>query len=356
MGRQWKRRQGMAPFVSNRIRKPYRYIPGIGTWAPLLGSMAYNAYKNWGSSKKGPGVRSGIGITTQHDVRRVYRKRSMPRRKKRGWKNFVNKVNAVDEKDLGTQTFLFNTAVSAAVVTDAQILLSAALYSDKSSTATWLNDLRQMSGKFNTGNPTAAADLTVQNTTKIIFKSAVLDITIRNMSDNGSGTLLDIPLEVDVYEITMSRGEDDSSVVADTDLQSFLRRGSDDTLQIGGGTNVANDLSIDVRGATPWECPQALSMYRMKILKKTKYFLSSGQTFTYQMRDPKRHVMSYAKMTRGLSCNVNGLTKWILFVGKPVPGVTPSATVVPKLSFGITRKYMLKIEGFSQDRDYYVKE
>lgn len=346
----------MQPFPANRpiTRRPW--IPGFTSWAPLLGSMAYQAYKNWGSSKKGSGVRSGIGVTTQHDVRRVYRKKTMPRRKKKGWKSFINKVNAVDEKDLGTQTFLFNTSVTTSTQTDNQLLLSAALYSDKSTAGTWLNDIRTMSSKFNTGNPTAAADLTVQNTTKIIFKSAVLDITIRNMSSNDVGTLLDIPLEVDVYEMTMSRGEDDSSVVADTDLQTFLRRGSDDTLQIGGGTTAANDLSIDVRGATPWECPQALSMFRMKILKKTKYFLSSGQTFTYQMRDPKRHVMSYAKMSRGLSCNVNGLTKWILFIGKPVPGITPSSSVIPKLSFGITRKYMLKIEGFSQDRDYYVKD
>jgi len=297
---------------------------------------------------------SGGGVTVQHDVKRIYRKKSMPRRKKKLWKKFVSKVNAVDERDLGSHTALFSSAITVNTITDTQLVTSVGLYTN-TSTSTWLADMKTITGTFNVTDDTKDAGGTIYPSTKIIFKSAVLDITVRNTSNNNAGGSVDCPMEVDVYEISLRGGNADSTV-GTGDLIGYLQRGASDTLNEGGLVPSAGSLDIFKRGCTPWELPAALSMYRMKIWKKTKYFLTTGQTFTYQMRDPKRHVMSYAKMQRTLESNINGLTKWILFIGKATPGIVPSETLKPQLSIGVTRKYLWKVEGFNEDRDFYFKD
>lgn len=320
-----------------------RYKRAIGTAAAVAAQRSFTRTKT-----KTKRTTSGVGITQQYDRRKVYQKRYMPKAKRRRWKKFIQKVNAVDEKDLGSQTFLFNHTVTASTIDPVkQILASVALYSG-SSTNNWLSDMSQLSGTFNYANPTAAADDYINSTSKCIFKSAVLDVTVRNTSDNNAGVTVDIPLEVDVYEITCNFGQDDS---ADTwnKIEDYFTRAANDTLNVGG--TVGNSVTLDARGATPWELPTALSLYRIKIMKKTKYFIGVGQTFTYQVRDPTRHVYTFGTMNRLTSVNVNGLTRHYLFIAKPVPGITAGATVRPKLSIGVTRKYLAKVEGLRTNRD-----
>lgn len=322
-----------------------------------LGTAVAQRYRSSGSrtqTQTKKRTTSGVGITTQHDVKRIYRKKTMPRRKKRAWKKFISKVNAVDETDLGSQTVLFSNATSSSATSDVQIVIAFGLYTAQSGTS-WNADLNQISGLFNVGNPTAAGDDYVNSTSKIIFKSAVLDMTIRNTSDNGSGAAVDIPLEVDVYEMTVSRGEDDSTILI-SNLQDYFTQAATDTLNIGGTVaGAGGNLVLASRGCTPWELPAAMSNYGIKILKKTKYFITTGQSFTIQMRDPRRHVTTFSRITRVEGPNMNGLTRWFMFIAKAVPGVTLSPTNVAKLSFGVTRKYLCKVEGMRTDRDYYIK-
>jgi len=324
------------------------YRRAIGTAAAVAAQRSFTRTKT-----KQKRTMSGQGITAQYDRKRVYTKKSMPKYKKRRWRKFIQKVNAVDEKDLGSQTSLFNQQIEVSTITaGVQLTATCALYSS-TSTSSHLNDLDQISGVFNYGNPTAAADDYVNGTTKIIFKSGVLDITVRNTSDNGTSTPVDCPLEVDVYEITVNHGQDDNASSYNT-LDDYFTQSATDTLQIGGtAAGAAGQLTISRRGATPWDLPAALSQYRMKIWKKTKYFLGVGQTFTYQMRDPRRHVYSLNTLFRAQEVNMNGLTKFVYFIAKPVPGTNPGATFRPKLTIGTTRKYLAKVEGMRTDRDYY---
>lgn len=319
-------------------------------------NVSYGKGKGIGgkSYKNRKSVRTGVGITIQHDRRSVYRRKRMPRRKRRQWRRFVKKVNAVDERELGTQTVVFNTAISVETTNPQnQLLENVGLYTNASS-LTYCNDMKAIYALFNTGNPTAATDDYVNATTKVMFHSGVLDMTARNTSKDNVGASLDIPLEVDVYDITVGKGDNDTVLTAPTELISYFDQASTDTLGIGGNTGTA-DLAIIKRGVTPFDIPDALSRYRMKILKKTKYFLGIGQTFTYQIRDPKRHVTSVGAMARGDVPNINGLTRWVLMIAKPVPGITVSSTVIPRLEVGVTRKYMFKVEGLRTTRDYWLK-
>nr|WAE43018.1 MAG: capsid protein [Cressdnaviricota sp.] len=302
--------------------------------------------------------RSGRGTTTQHDRQSVYSKRSMPRGKKRQWRKFVSKVNAAAEKDLGTRTVVFNKSQAYGnTASTNQGYAYLALYSANGTGDSFMADLYNISNLENTGNPTAAAGTTVDKTTKFLFKSGILDITVRNTSSiNLAGVQTAAPeakLEVDVYEIT-SPVEWDDTLGVKSDVSAALFVGDTQTLNIGGaGTAIKPDL----RGVTPWDMPAALSHYRLRIQKKTKYFLQNGETFTYQMRDPKRRKTDRSKMVNALGGNRPGWTKHLYFVFKLVPGLsigTAVNTYTEQLTIGMTRKYFYKIMGVTEDRDQYL--
>ncbi len=277
---------------------------------------------------------SGKGITNQYDRRLIYRKKHMPRGKKRRWASFVRKTHAASEKDLGSKTVVINNQLSlsdsGAAVETRQLLGVVSLYN--------MTDLRNIT----------ANDSTVNKTSKFLFQSGVLDITYRQLSTEHDETTGSLPIscELDVYEITASRSFQ-AVTGAQTLLQAF-QDGFDDTTTISGaGTPIA----LGNRGATPWDGPESLSQFRIKIHKKTKYFLGYGQTMTYQVRDPKRHSLGKEYITTTTGNNCPGRTKFILFVQKVVPGAVTGAGYTIQATVGHTRKFMYKIKEQSADKD-----
>lgn len=218
-------------------------------------------------------------------------------------------------------------------------------------------DISTLSALENTGNPTAAAGITVSDTTKFLLQSAILDVTFRNTSgyrESGSvGPASEAKLEVDVYELISSKEWRDSSA-AYPNIYEVLYRGATMTLN-GAGAGTGIDPLL--RGVTPWDIPAALSYFKLKILKKTKYFVNNGDTFTYQIRDPKRRVMMQENMEKLEGGNKPGWSRHLLVLFKLVPGLTigsTDGTYTESLTFGITRKYLYKIEGANEDRDRYL--
>lgn len=301
-------------------------------------------------------TRSGQGITTQHDERRIYQKRSMPRFKRRRWKRFKNKVLAISEKDLGTRTVVFNKNYNWQNTTaNNHTAGNVALYGARSANP-YLNDLAQIQSD-EVGVWTAATGEVIDATSKFIFKSAILDITFRNSSTFTADGITFNPdsrakLETDVYEIIMNHDGNDFSATY-VDLFAMLQQGLTDTSNIGGaGTGV----NMSLRGVTPFDAPAALSRFKIKVLKKTKFMTPNGDTFTYQVRDPRRHVMNRTRLNT-IGCNVPGWTRWVLFISKLVPGLTigvAANTFQESLDVGLTRKYFYKIEGVNEDRDNWL--
>lgn len=317
-------------------------------------TRVYSMYKR--RNKSGLGTLGG----TNADQRMVYRKKSMPIRKKRRWRSFVRKINAVAERELGTRTVLFNDQLLlSSSASGKQLCLSLALYSctNADATKTWLSDLAQIVNLENTASPTAALGETVDDTTKFMFHSGIMDITLRNISgyNNGVGGPIEVDaaaqMELDVYEIYIRKDLKTNTVTNNTLSQMF---NSFDTKEIGGG---GTGIEIQDRGATPWELPQNLSTYGVKIYKKTKYFIPSGQTITHQTRDPKRHVASKKTITENDGYNYAGWTKHIFVIGKLVPGLTIGSgdkEYVQRLALGVTRKYMYKVEGMNDTRERLI--
>jgi len=99
-------------------------------------------------TRTGRRVSSGQGVTSQYDRRLIYRKRTMPRRKKRRWRGFKNKVLAVSTKSLGSNTIVRNSLEQSEIPlipgNDAvQSYVQLALYPIRS-TSTKLNDVNEI--------------------------------------------------------------------------------------------------------------------------------------------------------------------------------------------------------------------
>lgn len=329
---------------------------------PMKRSGLYTAkrLKGIGSKRFRKKGTSGRGVTFEHDRQFIYKRRRMPYRRKRRWVKFNRRVHAVAEKGLGSRTVVIssNAVYSPPGLTASDQPLQGVacygLYTNKS-TIGWFNDLNLIAGRENTGDPTAAAGQTVGGTTKLFFQSGILDMTLRNVSDDGTDLLPDATLEVDLYEMSIRSGEYDAGGTTYTQTKEYFRRGAIITNNLGG-TAGTSALDIEDRGVTPWDLPAALSRNKIKIWKKTKFFLRSGQTLTYQVRDPKRRVTTIEKLTSTAdTCNFRGWTKHIMVIFKFVPGFVTTTTSVPKIQAGVTRKYLYKVEGIRDDRDYYLR-
>lgn len=292
---------------------------------------------------------SGGGITSQYDRKLIYRKKRMPYKKKKAWKKFNRKVLAVNTKELGTSTVVRNDLVQLDfnLVPGEDTHQSrniVALYPLKHTVKTYWDDLNQI-----------AADTRLAPSSKIIFCSGVLDMTIRVQSILKQSPATGNPslsAEIDIYEISMRNATGQSGEAAD--LENAFDLGHTNTANIPG---LGSGLAQNSRGWTPFDCTEALSQYRIKVWKKTKYFLSAEQTLTYQVRDPKQHIFTKDQIPTASAANWPGVTRWIYIAWKPVPGYTYVAAPnndTLRLNIGVTRKYMYKINQDSTDYDATV--
>lgn len=280
-----------------------------------LAKFAYNSYQKF----KKP-YTAATGITNQHDYSFQYKKKYMPRRKKRQWIKFSKKVIAVNNKGLATQTRVFNNQITGYAGSGQQSHLFMSLYgkagTSLASQETGLADLSMIFDAYGPAN-------TQEETINLNFKSAVLDLTARNPMSVG--------LEVDLYVLNFNRdGRDLNSMAAAMTLAE------NETQNISG----SSPLVMSQRGVTLFDMPQLISLLGIKIVKKVKYFMTPGGTFTYQLRDPKDRKIHRLNISSGTTARTEfvepKVTQGILLIFKTLPGVVDDNT---QLTCGVTRKY-----------------
>jgi len=331
----YKRKRSYNNYGSNK-----RYRPSSGGFLTNALPFAISAGRMLlGGSKYKKKTSSGQGVTSQYDRKVIYSKKRMPRRQRRTWARFVRKVRAVNLKDLGTRTIIRNNQLTATIPNDNQEILVATLYGRDGSTPTTSqcghNDIAAIFGN----------DPTVSPTGKLLFGSAIMDITFTNTSSFLDDSNQNRSIEVDVYELMFTKNSDAASV------QALITRGDTNTTTING---INPSINILNRGVTPWEIPDALSIGGIRILKKTKYFLSYGQCATYQMRDARNRVFKKSDIDEAdNNFALPYVTRSLLFIYKGVP--TADATKVLKtLQVGVTRKYMYKQTESEGDLDNII--
>lgn len=327
----------------------YKSRSGIQRYLPYAISAAkavrtgYKVYKTITDTKRKSGY-DQIGVTQQRDARTTYRRKRMPRRKRKRWVSFSRKVRAVVQKDLATLTRVLSTT------------MDFATYSPVSSTqqAYGMVHLNGIMGKAKTGGITdneigtrdlydcgLVASTPTTSAQKVRMKASILDLTMTNTSKDTSGNTA--TLEVDLYHVVYKGRKN---------LRSDLSSVFTDAANVTAGSMTLND-----RGVTPFEIPEVMSLTGMTILKKTKLFIGYGQTATYQLRDPKNHWIDNALLGQGAtssSSEINyaksGLTQSIIFIVKTCPGFI----VNPKLTVGATRAYHWTVLENNNPQEGYV--
>lgn len=312
--------------------------------AAKYGYKAYRGYKRLKTGRRGT---SGIGVTDHFDRKLIYRKKRMPRRKRRIWKKFVRKVKAVDLRELGTKSYVFNSngSVNTSTVSGQCVVSFHILGFDVAPTTTGygLADLYNVSVDI-------YGSLASMKSKIMWLRSCVLDITIQNTSvpiggDNGS-------LEVDVYECSMKQnfGKVNNGATHNS-FDGVISDAQANAVTTSGMTA----FSFANRGTCPFNAP--IGMQYVKIWKKTKYFISLGHTITYQLRIPKVRKLDLDTFNNvnNLEENVlkKGWTRGVLVLSKLTPGNVNSLSV-GGLTYGSTRSYTMCIDSNEQVEGGFV--
>jgi hypothetical protein len=330
----------------------------------------------WRKRRTPSGTGGGKGVTQEHDRQTIYRRRRMPKRKRRRWIRFVKKVKAVDERQLGKNTVLLNSLVTRrSGTTSKQTIIGFNLYgAGAEDPYRWLGDMGEIGRRILNLNAdqTWVKGESVGESTQVKFTSGVLDLTIRNVSQLDSGALdTNAVLEVDIYEIYGNRRFSYGSSTTEYAPDNWrLLFDADSNREVGIYDRVAATAGTQIeptdRGATPFEFGTAIRQYGIKIAKKTKVYLRPGSVFTYQARDPKAHTFNLhrlntfyngtaANMVYGF--NIPKVTKHIVFFAKLVPGITQGTGVGQTqvvLKCGVTRKYQFVVEGINDSRSMFL--
>lgn len=273
---------------------------------------------------------SGVQFTNQKDSKVQYKKKSRSRKSKKRWRKFSKKVRAVSMKLVGTNTHLKNGLVGRSGGVSGQAWMALHLYGFKGT------EPLSPGGELGVGDIESInnADSRINDASKIVFSSAVLDATLRN-----SGT---VDLEVDIYELSYR------DRVSDNNMYYLIGKAQNNTPVIPGSLS---QITLNSRGATLFDLPMAIKYGKIKIWKKTKVFLPQGETTNYQIRDPRNHVYDMANLADDNGYVEPGMTKTLLVVYKNVAGTSIDGT---DLQIGCTRKYAYKIFEDSTDYDVYV--
>lgn len=278
----------------------------------------------------------GNGVTTQRDVVTQYRKKRMPRKRKKRWVRKIKAFNAMMGKRVGTTSIVQNAVLEQSFANDGtnQSYLICHLYGGFGADA-----LNREAGTRDIYKMLVEDDRVDEAESTFQFTGACLDVTGRNTGD--------VPLEVDMYIITHRGGKHRSST--ESELLTAYNSVNEPP---GADPITTDDVTLSQRGVTPFQLPY-WTKYGNTILKKVKYFLPVDATFTYQWKDPKNYIVN-SQMIKDFGnnfvCGRKGMTKTLMFVFKPIVGSPTTEENIAKLTIGHTRTYAYKV--FQDNKDY----
>lgn len=329
-------RYSFVPYVLSGLAKGYR-----NRWWPTMNIT--------GSRRK---YRSG-GVTTQHDVRRVYTRRRAPPSLRRKVRRIRKRFRSNLMKELATRTAFINEQTTRAVNSSFQLwntfILNAYGSADALEYPFGWRDWSYIIGRDFLLNETSG-DTNSRLTgggAKFYVDTSIMDLTIHNSSyDTDEGVRRSIPVEIDVYEFVTGNPKFKGLSAFEGQINSIinsyvLRQGDPAQLSI---------LDTASRGVTPFELGKALNELAIKIIKKTKYIVPADDVITYQIRDTSNKMYNMSDIL-GSGCLYQKGSRGIMIVAKTVVGTTdlPDSGTV-SLDYGVSRKYKYKVQVAHTDR------
>jgi len=302
------------------LGKRKRSWSSYGRSAMRVAKFGVGLYRSYTGNKRRRSGNRTNSTTQQHDTRLQYRYRRMPRYKRKQWSSFKRKVDHVINKATGSKQYVINEGGVADATIGTQGLLVGAIYGMSNVVATnfqfGMDDMNLLK-----------TALAINKNDKLRFESAVLDITLTNMADDGEGN--GCVEEVDVYEFEIRKRTEASS-----DFVTALAEAQTQTGIIGG-----NAVTLDKRGVTLFQFPYLIADEGIHIVSKRKYYVGSNQSINYQTRSPQNRTIDMSDVDGG-GWSKPFVTKGVAIVHKCVPGF--GATVQPKLAWGATRTYAFR--------------
>lgn len=322
----------MYPRTSNRFH-PYRRGTSIVTTNRTRSGarVHYNqglpmSYTTVTRSNK----RSGVDVTSQRDAKMQYRFKRAPRKVRRRMRRAGRKFKAQLLKNIGSNIAVKNEEMTINVSGAGQGYGAVHLYGTSGIDigsiergGADLNDIFSSDTRVATGE------------SKLLFTTGILDVTLY------ANTLLEEnptdKMELDVYEVQYSDETKDTS---------FIGAMNTARPRIEVIPGFLNELNITTRGVSLFDFPGLTEQLGMRIVKKTKIFLSPGNFATYQIRDRKNYYVTKQDITDSVGFIKPYCTKGLVFVLKPVTG---DAQQDVSLNVGITRRYNYKVvDGFKK--------
>lgn len=257
-----------------------------------VGTAAREAAKTYIKTAVQRRMLSGSPLTTQHDQSLRYRRKKMPRGKKRRWVRFTKRVKHVmlQMNSLTTWTKAFYQRL-----TGAANLQAMASY---------------MLGGVQTGNNDellqifrAAYGSSIVNSNvdgyKLYLKAMCLDVQMTNTGSYGA--------IIDCYELQCrcAYGTSDDVVTAYQALYNLQ-----------GTTTGVGSRSYGSPASTPFENGPFLKYW--KIVKKREILLGVGQVTTMQMRLPQDRILNGSQIAKNPQ-GIPGITRAYLYQVRGVP-------------------------------------
>lgn len=265
---------------------------------PLIkaGVNMYNRYRG-SSGSKSKKSRKVTGQTTfQEDYRTLYSRRRAPKRVRRRARRAFQRFTYHLDKTQGMTTSIINNFYSASTtpttpITGCQGVHGISMYgcSASLSAADFNSDL----WKIYTNATTAAPTSTLANST-LRFRACIMDFLIKNTGENA--------MFIEVYQCVARRNG--SNPDASTEWNSMVAK---------QGSVLVSTAVTDVSSykVTPFDAPGFGSYWYVKTRKR--FYISAGNTVSWQVRDPKNYVITGEEIQKGQS--LRNLTESCIIVG-----------------------------------------
>lgn len=264
--------------------------------APYLGSAVAAAAKNYFSGTKTRSIKGSVNpstVTTQHDVSTRYRRKPMPKRRRKRWVRFSKRVRHVMLQSQPLQSYCIDDSGAVkAIAADTQVTDGQMLGATQ---ATANDELLQI---FRAAYGSILNAATVDKYS-LFLKSLCLDVQITCTSAT-KGCV------VDIYHLIARGPAADPERI---DIQYTNAFAEQSSLSVG-------TVSSTNPSTTPFQNGPFLTMW--KILKKTQVVLGVGQSTTVQMRIPYNRYLR-GKMVENYQAQIPGMTRAFLFQFRGLP-------------------------------------
>ncbi|AFR11830.2 capsid [Niminivirus] len=288
-------------------------------------------------TQSGKSTRETAPLTYDNDFKTDYRYKRMPKRRRRRWKRFTKKVNAVINRSQGLKKVLYSDIVRLSSNVSQCAYHSAMLYTPDAR----VTDLSADLGMIFRDILGAVAYNDIQNILvqgdvdkKIRFESANMDVSWRNVGAN--------PVIIDLYYVRCRKTFGLTGADADNNTQGifslgFVKQGVIVDEEDGNTVGSNRQFALTV-GSTPFQSSLFCQTYR--ILSKKRITIAPGNTVSMTLKDSRNKVVN-AMDTRARICMRN-LTHGYLFQLYGVPGLNgdvPVTALASDVVFSVQKRY-----------------